>query len=379
MELNKKTRFIVFSTFYPFRGGIAQFSALLYRALEKKGTNVKSITFKRQYPNILFPGKTQFVSKIDKVDPIPAVQILDSINPLTYLKTSKFINRIKPNVFISNYWMPFFAPSIGLVSLFLKRGIKKIAVLHNVIPHEKQFLTKFLTLFFLKRNDGFVVMSDAVANDLKTIYPKAKYIQINHPIYNQFGAKIERDKACSLLKIDPNKKTILFFGFIRTYKGLDVLIEAFNDLGDGYQLVIAGEVYGNFKVYDNLIQQAKNKENIYLFTDYIEDSKVSNFFSVADVCVLPYKSATQSGITAISFHFDLPIIATDVGGLKETIKHGETGLIASKADKNEIKDLILKYFNDNNKLKFVEAIQAFKKENSWDNFAQKIIDFSKTL
>jgi len=379
MELNRKTRFIVFSTFYPFRGGIAQFSALLYRALENKGKDVKAVTFKRQYPNILFPGKTQFVSESDQADQIPAVQVLDSINPFTYIKTSRFINRINPNVFISNYWMPFFAPSIGLVSLFLKRSTKKIAVLHNVMPHEKQFLTKFLTRFFLKRNDGFVVMSDAVANDLKSIYPQAKYIQVNHPIYNQFGSKIEKDQACALLNIDPTKKTILFFGFIRTYKGLDVLLEAFDGLGEDYQLVIAGEVYGDFKVYDNLIHQAKYKENIYLFTDYIEDSMVSNFFSVADVCVLPYKSATQSGITAISFHFDLPIIATDVGGLKETIKHGETGLIASKADKNEIKDLILKYFNDNNKLKFVEAIQAFKKENSWDNFAQKIIDFSKIL
>lgn len=149
------------------------------------------MTFKRQYPNILFPGKTQFVSESDQADQIPATQVLDSINPFTYIKTSRFINRINPNVFISNYWMPFFAPSVGLVSLFLKRSTKKIAVLHNVILHEKQFLTRF----FLKRNDGFVVMSDAVANDLISIYPQAKYRQINHPIYNQFGAKIEKDKS----------------------------------------------------------------------------------------------------------------------------------------------------------------------------------------
>lgn len=379
MEQNKKSRFVVFSTFYPFRGGIAQFSALLYRALENNGKDVTAVTFKRQYPNILFPGKTQFVSESDQADQIPATQVLDSINPFTYIKTSRLINRINPNVFISNYWMPFFAPSIGLVSLFLKRSTKKIAVLHNVIPHEKQFLTKFLTRFFLKRNDGFVVMSDAVANDLKSIYPQAKYIQVNHPIYNQFGAKIKKDKACSELKIDPSKKTILFFGFIRTYKGLDVLLEAFDGLNEDYQLVIAGEVYGDFKVYNGLIQQSKNKHNIHLFTDYIEDSKVTNYFSAADICVLPYKSATQSGITAIAYHFDLPIIATDVGGLKETIKHGETGLIASKADKTEIRNLILKYFNDYDRHRYVDAIQVFKKENSWDNFAQKIIEFSKTI
>ena len=379
MEQNKKSRFVVFSTFYPFRGGIAQFSALLFRALEKKEKDVKAVTFKRQYPNILFPGKTQFVSENDQADQIPATQVLDSINPITYLKTSRFINRMNPSVFISNYWMPFFAPSIGLVSLFLKKSTKKIAVLHNVIPHEKQFLTKFLTRFFLKRNDGFVVMSDAVANDLKSIYPQAKYIQVNHPIYNQFGIKIDKNEACSLLKIDPFKKTILFFGFIRTYKGLDVLLEAFDGLDEDYQLIIAGEVYGDFKVYDDLIQKSKNKHNIHLFTDYIEDAKVTIYFSAADVCVLPYKSATQSGITAIAYHFDLPIIATDVGGLKETIKHEETGLIASKADKEEIRNLILKYFNTDNRNHYEEAIQVFKKENSWDNFAQKIIDFSKTI
>ena len=222
-------------------------------------------------------------------------------------------------------------------------------------------------------------MSGAVANDLKTIYPKAKYIQINHPIYNQFGAKIERDKACSLLKIDPNKKTILFFGFIRTYKGLDVLIEAFNDLGDGYQLVIAGEVYGNFKVYDNLIQQAKNKENIYLFTDYIEDSKVSNFFSVADVCVLPYKSATQSGITAISYHFELPVIATDVGGLKENTEHLKTGLIVESPKSELIADAIRSYFDQGLYASMSQTIADQKNENSWESFAEKIIAFSKEL
>ncbi len=379
MEQNTKSKFALFSTFYPYRVGIAQFSALLYRAFELKNENIQAFTFKRQYPSILFPGKTQFVSTSDKVDKIPAKRILDSINPFTYIQTARKIRKQNFSVFISNYWMPFFAPSLGIVSLFLPKKIKKIAVLHNVIPHEKQFLTKALTRFFLKQNDGFVVMSEAVAKDLKALYPKAKYIQVNHPIYNQFGEREEKEKACRKIGISIDKKTILFFGFIRDYKGLDTLLKAFNKLDASYQLVVAGEVYGDFEKYQKLIDVSSNKERIHLFTDYIEDTEVSTYFSVADVCVLPYKSATQSGITAIAYHFDLPIIATDVGGLKETIVHGKTGFIASKSDEIEIKDLIINYFEEAKRLGFEVEIKKFKEENSWGNFASRIIDFSNSL
>ena len=368
----------VFSTFYPFRGGIAQFSSSLFRSLEKL-SSVKATTFKRQYPNFLFPGKTQFVTDEDQVDKITAERVLDSINPLTYYKTAKNINEQKPDLYISNYWMTFFGPALGIISRLLNKNIKQIAILHNVTPHEKKFFDKPFTSFFLKKTDGFVVMSDSVLKDLLTLKPNAKYIRIDHPVYNHFGEKIEQEKAISQLKLDQNKKTLLFFGFIRGYKGLDLLLKAFELLDNSYQLIIAGEVYGDFNKYQELIDISKKGNDIHLFTDYISDEEVPLFFSASDVCILPYKSATQSGITAISNHFCLPIIATDVGGLKETIHHKETGLIVNKVDEAEISLSIKEYFENNYKSEFSEKISIQNKTNSWDNFAKKLLEFSKSI
>jgi len=368
----------IFSTFFPYRGGISQFSSSLYRSLEKEN-EVKAITFKRQYPNFLFPGTTQFVTKNDNVDKIDAIRTLDSINPLSYLKTSNAINDQKPEIYISNYWMTFFGPALGIISRLLSKNIKQIAILHNVIPHEKKFFDTPFTKFFLKKTDGFIIMSDAVLKDLLTLKPEARYIRINHPVYNHFGVKIATTKARENLKIDTSKKTILFFGFIRNYKGLDLLLAAFNELDNSYQLIIAGEVYGSFEQYQKQIDLSKNKSNIHLFNEYINDAEVTNFFSASDVCILPYKSATQSGITAISNHFTIPIIATDVGGLKETIHHEKNGLIIPEVSVEAITNSIQYYFTSNFKENFSKEIQQTNDLNSWDNFSRKIIEFASEI
>lgn len=368
----------IFSAFYPYRGGIAQFSASLYRSLQKKNT-VKAFTFKRQYPNFLFPGKTQFVTEKDKADKIDSIRVLDFMNPFSYYKTAKIINKEKSDLYISNYWMTFFGPAMGIIARRIKKRTKQISILHNVIPHEKRFFDKGLTQFFVKKTDGFVVMSDAVLNDLLLLKPDAKYIRIDHPVYNHFGNKKDQKEALSILKLSPHKKTLLFFGIIRDYKGLDLLIQAMNYLDNTYQLIIAGEVYGSFEKYQALIDLNKNKEYIHLYNHYISDDEVFLYFSASDVCVLPYKSATQSGITAISNHFEIPIIATNVGGLKETIKHLETGLIVEKPDSEEISTAIQNYFSLNCKEKFSNTISKENENKSWDNFTEKLIEFSKTL
>jgi len=366
------------STFYPFRGGIAQFNALMYRAFEKEHT-VKAFTFKRQYPDFLFPGETQYVTKEDIADEIPSVEVLDSVNPITFLTTAKKVKQFAPDIFITKYWMTFFGPSLGYVAKILNKKAKRISVLDNVIPHEKRFFDGFCNRFFLKHNDGFVVMSDAVLKDLLSIKPDAKYIRVNHPVYNHFPAPIKQEIAQQTLNLDTTKKTILFFGFIREYKGLDLLIQAMNLLDDSFQLIIAGEVYGSFDKYQELIDNSKAKSRIALFNQYIGDNEVSDYFSAADVCVLPYKSATQSGITSIANHYNLPIIATNVGGLKETIHHHKTGLIVDKPEITEIADAIKAYFDGNFKASFSVEIEKEKLENSWENFVAKIIDFSKVL
>ncbi len=363
---------------YPFRGGIAQFNALLFRALEEKN-EVKAFTFKRQYPSILFPGETQYVTKDDKVDEIETVETLDTINPFTYLSTAKKINRFGPDIIITKYWMTFFAPSLGGVLKRMNKKTKRISVLDNVIPHEKRFFDARANKFFLKYNDGFIVMSDAVLADLLSIKPDAKYLRVNHPVYNQFGDILQREEALKKLKLDPSKKYVLFFGFIRDYKGLDLLIDALNHLPEDHHLIVAGEVYGSFEKYTNQINASKLDQRVHLFNHYISDDEVTLYFSASDVCVLSYKSATQSGITSISHHFNLPIIATDVGGLKETITHGETGLIVKEPNSKLISESIIEYYAMNCKEKFSENIKREKAENSWSNFADKLVEFSQTL
>ena len=368
----------LFSAFYPFRGGIAQFSAMLFRALEKEH-EVVAFTFKRQYPSILFPGKTQFVEVNDEVDRIPAQRILDTVNPISFRQSARKINQTQPELFINQYWMTFFGAAYGAIHKRINKNCTRISILHNVIPHEKRFFDKPANRFFLKHNDGFVVMSDAVLRDLLSLKPDAKYLRIDHPVYNQFGEKQERGAALKKLGLDPSKKYLLFFGFIRGYKGLDLLLQALAELDDSIELIVAGEIYGSFDSYQAIIQQEKLEARVHLFTDYISDERVSDFFSAAEVCVLPYKNATQSGITAISHHFNLPIIATDVGGLKESIEHEKTGLIVPEPNAHQIAQTISRYFDESMKQDMSLQIEAEKAANSWESFAEKLVDFSKTL
>lgn len=365
------------STFYPYRGGIAQFSAKLYRALEKDN-EVKAYTFKRQYPSILFPGKTQFVEEGDNADPIPALRVLDSTNPLSFSKTARDINTFEPDVLISQYWMTFFGPAIGSVHKKVKNA-KRVSIIHNMIPHEKRFFDKPANRHFLKYNDGFIVLSKAVRDDLLSLKPDAKYLLIDHPVYDQFGDRLDRSVALEKLGLDPEKKYLLFFGFVRDYKGLDLLLEALPKLDTTYEVVVAGEVYGSFEKYQEIIDQNDLNGRVHLFNDYIPDDEVTVYFSAADVCMLPYKGATQSGITAVSHHFEVPIIATDVGGLKETIRHNETGLIVESPDSDLIANAVNEFFNADLRDKFSKNIRKEKAERSWPNFADKVIEFIETL
>ncbi len=372
-------RIAYLSTFYPLRGGIAQFNAALYNELIAQGHEVKAFTFSRQYPEMLFPGKTQYVTQDDVADKIDSAELLDTINPFTYLSTAKAIREFQPDMLLMKYWMSFFGPSLGTVARRLDSNTKVVTVLDNVIPHEKRFFDDAFTNYFLKAHDGFVSMSQKVDNDLKSIIPSAKSQLLPHPLYDHFGAKLDQGEARKQLNIPQDKKVLLFFGFIRDYKGLDILIDSFAQLDSSYHLVIAGEVYGSFDKYHAQIDQHPLKEHISVFNDYIGDHEVPKFFSSADVCVLPYKSATQSGITSISYHFDLPLIATNVGGLKETIFHNETGLICEQPNAQDLTATIQEFFNAGNTQKFEEGIQKLKDEWSWKTFAKNLTSFVDTL
>jgi glycosyltransferase involved in cell wall biosynthesis len=367
-------RIAYLSTFYPYRGGISQFNALLYRNLEKNN-EIKAFNFSRQYPDLLFPGQTQYVTSSDNVDKIETLRLLDSINPFSFGKAARIIGGYNPDLLIMKFWMPFFAPSLGYVSGRIRKKCcaKSIAILDNVIPHERKPGDILLIKYFLKKMDGFIVMSSTVEKELLSLNPHAKYILKPHPVYEHFGHNMDKKEAIRKLKLPENKNIILFFGFIRDYKGLDELLRSFSRLPENYHLVIAGEIYGNFEKYQAIINDLNLSEKVSLFIRYIDDTEVSAFFSAADVCVLPYKSATQSGIVQIAYNFNLPVIATDKGGLSEMVTDNKTGLIISSSEPALIANKIEEYFNQKYYLKFSENILAIRNEFSWQAFSDAIL------
>lgn len=372
----------ILSCFYPYRGGISQFNACVLQELEKSHT-VKAFNFRRQYPNILFPGKTQYVTKDDNAVPVESQALLDTANPFSYIATARAIREWNPDLLIMRYWMSWFAPSLGYVARHMKKNCKVISILDNVIPHEPHFFDRPFTKYFLKPQDGFVVLCNAVRQDLLNIMPDARHICTPHPLYSHFGEKMPKGEAEKAVGIKgENTKNILFFGLIREYKGLDLLIEAFGKLDRSYRLIVAGEPYGSFEKYQKLIDASPNRENIILNTNYIEDSQVGKYFSCADVCVLPYRSATQSGISSISYHFEVPMITTDVGGLKETIGERGTGVIIDNGEPETIARAIEDYFAPENAGMRGEMVINIRKEKerlSWGTFCSKLEDFYKTL
>jgi glycosyltransferase involved in cell wall biosynthesis len=366
------------STFYPLRGGIAQFNASLYRALEKQGHEVKAFTFSRQYPNFLFPGQTQYVTPDDKAEPIPSEEILDSAIPFSWYKTARTIRKWEPDLLMMKYWISYFGPSLGTVARKLKNSTTVVTILDNVIPHEKRFMDSSFTKYFLRQNHGFVAMSNSVRDDLLTLRPGANCIRQDHPIYDHFGARVGVAEARKHLGLHPDKKTLLFFGFIRKYKGLDLLIKAFAELDDSYQLVIAGEVYGSFEEYQQLLDASPRKADIHVFTRYIPDHEVPFFFCASEVCVLPYRDGTQSGITNIAYHFNTPLIATPVGGLSETILPFHTGLMTGEVSPSSIAAGIRQFYADGPE-GFSQRIPQMKEKTSWAAMARVLTEYASTL
>ena len=369
----------ILSCFYPYRGGISQFNACLYDELSRNH-DVKAFNFSRQYPEILFPGKTQYVTEDDEAVPVESTSLLDTANPFSYNRTYRAIRDWNPDVLIVRYWMSYFGPSLGYITRRMKRHCKVISILDNVIPHEPRFFDTPLTKYFLKGSTGSVTLCEAVADDLLKISPNSRYTVIQHPLYSHFGAKKDRSEAERKLGLKPGKKNILFFGLIRKYKGLDILLEAFGKLSDDYQLIIAGEPYGSFEPYQKIIDSLPGKDRIVKVLKYIKDSEVSDYFSAADLAVLPYRSATQSGISSVSYHFEVPMIVTDVGGLKETIGDRETGLVVPQCTPEAVSKAIEKYFsNPQIGERCVLNIRKEKERLSWSGFAERLIRFIEQL
>jgi glycosyltransferase involved in cell wall biosynthesis len=365
---------------YPYRGGLASFNDRLAQQFTAEGHNIEILTFRLQYPGILFPGKTQYT---DAPPPqgIKITRKLNSINPFNWIATGLKIKNEKPDILLIRYWLPFMGPCLGTVARIAKSNSHTvvICIFDNVIPHEKRPGDKVLTKYFTGSIDGAIVMSQTVLDDLNTFRGKIPVKLSPHPLFDNYGNPVDRKAALSLLNLDGNNSYLLFFGFIRAYKGLDLLIEAFSDerlRNRKLKLIIAGEFYEDATPYMELIKKYNLGNDIIFYDHFIKDNEVSLFFSVADLVVQPYKTATQSGVTQIAFHFEKPMLVTDVGGLREIVADGKCGYVV-KPESGYIADSIIDYFDNNRKALFTEGVKQEKEKFSWNKMTASIIEVYK--
>lgn len=368
-------RIAILSTFYPFRGGIAQFNGALYNEL-KKNHEVKAFNFSTQYPSLFFPGKTQYVDENDGAYKIESIRSLSSINPISYGKTVTLIKDYKPDLLIVGYWMPFMAPSLGFVAKKMRLTCEVMAIVHNAIPHEVSKLDQTLNDYFFKRIDKVVTLSNSVKSDILRYYPNKNIKVLHHPIYEHFGRKTDKAQARFELNLKSDKKYLLFFGLIRAYKGLDVAIKALSHLPSDYHLIIAGEAYEPFDKYSQLIEELKLIERVKIINAYIADEQVKFYFSAVDACILPYKSATQSGIIAIAHHFNTPVFASDVGGLSEFIEDGKTGFLVESENDQQFAEKIELFFNSHQIDEFERNQEVKGNQFTWEYFCEELLTYS---
>ena len=368
-------RIVLVGPMHPFRGGIAHFLEAMYWGLQARGHTVSAVTFTRQYPNLLFPGKTQFeTGPLER--PVPAVRLISSINPATWFKAARHIARWEPDVLIFKYWMPFFGPAFGTIARRMSRkGAKTLVVVDNAIPHERRPGDIMLGRYFMRAVHGCVVMSDAVARDLDKLGVKAPRRMVAHPLYDVFGKAMDRRTARAELGLQPDAPVLLFFGFIRKYKGLHVLLESMPRIIEAVpdvRLLVAGEFYEDETPYRNIIRRHGLRHHVQLHSGYIPNKDVARYFAAADVVVQPYVTATQSGVAQIAYHFDKPLIVTDVGGLSEIVPHDDAGLVAPPEDPVALAEAVARFFGDNMAARLQEGVRRKKHEFSWDRLYEAI-------
>ncbi|MBR9859319.1 glycosyltransferase family 4 protein [bacterium] len=360
---------------HPLRGGLATYNQLLATRLQDQGHKVEILTFSLQYPSILFPGKSQYSS-----DPAPDdlnIRVaLNSINPLNWWKEGRRLKKLKPDLVIFRFWMPFMGPCLGTLGRIVRKNkhTKVVAITDNIIPHEKRPLDTQFTSYFLKSCHGFVAMSRAVQADLKALIKTQPALFNPHPMYESFGAAVSKEEACKELGLDIEFEYMLFFGFIRKYKGLDLLLEAFAKVNNSkLKLIVAGEYYDSPEAYQELMDKLNLRDRIVEVNDFIPDSRVKYFFSASSLVVQTYKTATQSGVTQVAYYYDVPMLVTDVGGLAELVPHNKVGYVVP-VDAQEIADSIETFYSEQKEAEFSKNILEEKKRFTWDSMINKLFE-----
>ena len=376
-------KIIILGTAYPFRGGLGTFNERLARQLQAEGHQVEVITFTLQYPSFLFPGKTQYSSAQPPTD-LHITQRVNSCNPFNWLRVGHYLRRQQPDLLITCYWMAFFAPCYSIIERRAKRNGKTraIALVHNMIPHEPSLLDKLFAPFYVRSTDGFVALSDSVVQDInrfdKDNKPKTSY---PHPIYDHYGDPMTKQEACQALNLDPNNQYMLFFGLVRAYKGLDLLLDAFGQVKDtlpNLQLIIAGEFYEDEDKYRTQIANNQLTDRVIIRNEFIADADLRKYFGAADLIVQPYKSATQSGVTQVAFHFEKPMLVTNVGGLGEIVHDRKMGY-AVEPNAETIAEAIADYYTHDRQADYTEYLIQQKDRYSWIGMADTFYTIHKQL
>ncbi len=377
MSANTSKKIIIIGPAYPLRpGGMTTFNELFCEALLTQGHTACIVSYSLQYPNFLFPGSTQYDTLEQAPEGITIYTLINSINPISWIKTAKFINSERPDFVVVRYWIPFMGPALGTICRMLNKRINIIAITDNVLPHEARIGDKLFTRYFVNGCKAFVTMSEAVMQDLLKFTSTPHRKRLLHPLYTAFGNPLPQHEARAKLNLLPTDKVVLFFGLIRKYKGLDLLLEAMADeriKQQGIKLIVAGEYYEDEAPYNALIQASNNASNILLHTRFIPNNEVKLFFSAANLVALPYRNATQSGVTQVSLHYETPTIVTNVGGLAEIIPHDKCGYVCEPNAK-AIADAIVNYFTLNKQAEFTQGMQNEKKKYEWPVFVSEIIN-----
>ncbi len=382
IDLNtKKLKAVIVGPAFPLRGGIADFNEALALAFQEVQIETSIYSFYFQYPKFLFPGTNQNAEGSSNAA-LKIRSTISSVNPLSWINTAEKITAEKPDFVIIRYWLPFMAPALGTIAKLLRRKkIHVIAITDNVIPHEKRPGDSMFTGYFVRNCDAFVTMSKSVLNDLSKFTSNTKKKFIPHPVYNIFGLPISKSESRKKLSIKEDEKLILFFGFIRSYKGLDLLIEAMSDpiLKDlNVKLLIAGEFYEDRKPYLDKIASIENGNRFILHTEFIGKESVKDYFCAADLVVQPYKSATQSGITQIAYYFGRPMLVTNVGGLAEIVADGRVGYVTERTAE-AISKAIADFYINHRENEFAKNVLADRENFSWKTFTNGIIQLNDEI
>ncbi len=370
-------KILIIGPAFPLRGGIAHLNESLCRAFIKEGDSAEIVSFSLQYPSFLFPGKTQKEEGTAPTDIIIHTKI-NSVNPLNWLSVASFIKKQKPDLVIIRFWLPFMAPCLGSIARLIKSPATKIiAICDNVIPHEKRPGDKQLTQYFVNSCDAFVVMSKSVGNDLRKFDKTKPVTFIPHPVYDIFGKAVSKQEAQKKLGLNPADKHILFFGFIRKYKGLDLLIKALRQVvvmlsvveASKIKLIIAGEFYDNKEEYLQMIKENGLENNVIIRSDFIPSEEVKFYFCATDIVAQPYHTATQSGVTQIAYHFARPMLVTNVGGLAEMVTHNRVGYVTD-TNTESIAAALTDFYQNNREKEFSENAAIDRSKFSWENMVK---------